>query len=105
MKRYWEQVEHAWSDRKVLLLQLMIELLARKLTLTELFLAYCHGDTDDITAVLYLALYRRAKRNHEVRKEHGKVAGSAAPQFQADPDQKPDDSQSGEDEDDEDADE
>lgn len=75
-RKWWEAFETENKHRAALVLRLAEELLNRKATITEFFLAYVYSNTDNIQANLSYLDYTRLKKEEEKRK---KEAASKAP--------------------------
>jgi ATP-dependent Clp protease ATP-binding subunit ClpX len=67
-KKWWEAFEGENQQRMALVLRLAEELLWRKATITEFFLAYVYSNTDNIQANLSYLDYTRLKKEEERRK-------------------------------------
>jgi ATP-dependent Clp protease ATP-binding subunit ClpX len=68
-KKWWEAFEKENQHRLSLVLKLAEELLVRKGTITEFFLAYVYSNTDNIQANLHYLDYTRLKKEEEKRKK------------------------------------
>jgi type IV secretory pathway TraG/TraD family ATPase VirD4 len=79
-RKWWEAFESENKTRLALVLRLAEELLHRKATITEFFLAYVYSNTDNIQANLSYLDYTRLKKEEEKKKKEAaaKAAGKAA---------------------------
>jgi hypothetical protein len=77
-RRWWEAFERDNSHRLGLVLRLAEELLTRKATVTEFFLAYVYSNTDNIQANLHYLDFTRLKKEEERTKREQARAGSPA---------------------------
>lgn len=71
-RRWWEAFESENRERLPLVVRLAEELLVRKATVTDFFLAYVHSNTDNIQANLHYLDYTRLKKEEETRKKKKK---------------------------------
>lgn len=80
-RRWWLAFERDNASRPALVLRLAEELLERKATVTEFFLAYVYSNTDNIQANLHYLDYTRLKKRDERRrrKAGGAARGEDAP--------------------------
>ena len=67
-RKWWEAFENENLVRMPLVLRLAEELLNRKATITEFFLAYVYSNTDNIQANLCYLDYSRLKKEEEKKK-------------------------------------
>lgn len=67
-RKWWEAFEAENKTKMNLVLRLSEELLTRKATITEFFLAYVYSNTDNIQANLSYLDYTRLKREEEKKK-------------------------------------
>ncbi len=78
-RKWWEAFENENKHRLALVLRLAEELLNRKATVTEFFLAYVYSNTDNIQANLHYLDYTRLKKEEErKRREAAAKANQAA---------------------------
>ncbi len=68
-RKWWEAFETENKHRLALVLRLAEELLNRKATITEFFLAYVYSNTDNIQANLCYLDYTRLKKEEEKKKK------------------------------------
>lgn len=68
-RKWWEAFESENKFRMALVLRLAEELLIRKATITEFFLAYVYSNTDNIQANLHYLDYTRLKKEEEKNKK------------------------------------
>ena len=68
-RKWWEAFENENQHRMALVLRLAEELLARKSTITEFFLAYVYSNCDNIQANLHYLDYTRLKKEEERKKK------------------------------------
>lgn len=68
-RKWWEAFENENKFRMALVLRLAEELLNRKATITEFFLAYVYSNTDNIQANLHYLDYTRLKKEEEKKKK------------------------------------
>lgn len=68
-RKWWLAFESENSHRWALIARLAIELVARKSTVTEFFLAYVYSNTDNIQANLHYLDYTRLKKQEEEKKK------------------------------------
>jgi ATP-dependent Clp protease ATP-binding subunit ClpX len=68
-KKWWDGFEKQNQQKLALVLRLAEEILIRKATITEFFLAYVYSNTDDIQANLYYFDYTRLKKEEEKKKK------------------------------------
>ncbi len=68
-RKWWEAFESENKTRTALVLRLAEELLNRKATITEFFLAYVYSNTDNIQANLCYLDYTRLKKEEERKKK------------------------------------
>ena len=73
-KKWWEAFETENNHRKALILRLAEELVNRKATITEFFLAYVYSNTENIQANLHYLDYTRLKKEEEKRKKEAQAA-------------------------------
>jgi ATP-dependent Clp protease ATP-binding subunit ClpX len=66
-RKWWDAFEK--ENQPTLVLRLAEELLIRKATITEFFLAYVYSNTDNIQANLYYLDYTRLKKEEEKQKK------------------------------------
>jgi CobQ/CobB/MinD/ParA family nucleotide binding protein len=87
-RKWWDAFEKENNHRVALVLRLAEELLFRKATITEFFLAYVYSNTDNIQANLHYMDYTRLKKEEERKKkeaaakaaeEQAKAAAAARP--------------------------
>jgi hypothetical protein len=76
-RKWWDAFERENSHRLGLVLRLAEELVLRKATLTEFFLAYVYSNTDNIQANLHYLDYTRLKKEEEKRKKEQAAAKAA----------------------------
>lgn len=82
-RHWWENFESENRLRIPLVLRLAEELLERKATITEFFLAYVYSNTDNIQANLFYLDYTRLKKEEERRKQaNTSVAGPSEDDFE-----------------------
>jgi ATP-dependent Clp protease ATP-binding subunit ClpX len=74
-RKWWEAFEQENRTRLGLVVRLTEELLLRKATITEFFLAYVYSNTDNIQANLHYLDYTRLKKEEE-RKKRQAVQGA-----------------------------
>ncbi len=67
-RKWWEAFETENQHRLKLVMRLAEELLNRKATITEFFLAYVYSNTDNIQANLHYLDYTRLKKEEEKKK-------------------------------------
>jgi len=67
-RKWWEAFENENKHRMALVLRLAEELVVRKATITEFFLAYVYSNTDNIQANLHYLDYTRLKKEEEKTK-------------------------------------
>jgi hypothetical protein len=68
-RKWWEAFENENRHRMPLVLRLAEELLLRKATVTEFFLAYVYSNTDNIQANLFYLDFTRLKKHEEKKKK------------------------------------
>lgn len=68
-RSWWLAFREENSHRLRLVLKVARELVARKVSITEFFLAYVYSNTDNIQANLYYLDYTRLKKEEEKRKK------------------------------------
>ncbi len=68
-KKWWETFEAENKHRMALVLRLAEELLWRKATITDFFLAYVYSNTDNIQANLHYLDYTKLKKEEQQRKK------------------------------------
>ena len=76
-RKWWEAFETENRSRLPLILRLVEELLWRKATITEFFLAYVYSNIDNIQANLHYLDYTRLKQEEERRKKAGQQPKTA----------------------------
>jgi hypothetical protein len=69
-KKWWEVFEKENQHRLSLVLKLAEELLLRKATITEFFLAYVYSNTDNLQANLHYLDYTRLRKEEEKHKKN-----------------------------------
>jgi ATP-dependent Clp protease ATP-binding subunit ClpX len=77
-RKWWLAFERENASRPALVLRLAEELLERKATVTEFFLAYVYSNTDNIQANLHFLDYTRLKKREERRRRErgeGRASG------------------------------
>jgi len=67
-RKWWLAFEQENAHRLPLVLRLAEELLVRRATITEFFLAYCYSNTDNIQANLSYLDYSKLKKQEEEKK-------------------------------------
>ena len=67
-RKWWLAFEDENATRLPLVLRLAEELMNRKATITEFFLAYVYSNTDNILANLHFLDYTRLKKEEEEKK-------------------------------------
>jgi type IV secretion system protein VirD4 len=77
-RKWWEAFESENKFRLALVLRLAEELLVRKATITEFFLAYVYSNTDNIQANLHYLDYTRLKKEEEKNKRDAASAAQGA---------------------------
>lgn len=77
-KKWWEAFEGENKSRLALVVRLSEELLIRKATITEFFLAYVYSNTDNIQANLNYLDYTRLKKEEERKKKARQGEAQAA---------------------------
>lgn len=73
-KKWWEAFEQENKNKLTLVLRLAEELLIRKATITEFFLAYVYSNTDNIQANLNYFDYTRLKKEEEKKKKEQQIS-------------------------------
>lgn len=76
-KKWWEAFEGENKSRLALVVRLSEELLIRKASITEFFLAYVYSNTDNIQANLNYLDYTRLKKEEERKKKARQSEGQA----------------------------
>jgi hypothetical protein len=79
--KWWIAFENENQERLPIVLRVAEELLGRKATIQEFFLAYVYSNTDNIQANLHFLDYSRLKKEEEVKKQAARKA--AAPSEEA----------------------
>lgn len=64
-RKWWDTFEQENRHRPALVFRLVEELVARKATITECFLAYVYSNTDNVQANLHYLDYKRVKEAQE----------------------------------------
>lgn len=77
-RKWWGAFEKENGHRLALVLRLAEELLERKATVTEFFLAYVYSNTDNIQANLHYLDYTRLKKREEERRRKEAAARGEA---------------------------
>ena len=72
-RKWWEAFENENKHRRGLVLRLALELLWRKATITEFFLAYVYSNTDNIQANLHYLDFSRLKKEEERKRQLAKA--------------------------------
>jgi hypothetical protein len=73
-RKWWDAFEKENTQRMALVLRLAEELLIRKATIQEFFLAYVYSNTDNILANLYYLDYTRRKKKEAQKKRQKEAA-------------------------------
>lgn len=68
-RQWWDAFQSENKQRIALVVRLAEELLVRKATVTDFFLAYVYSNTDNIQANLHYLDYSRLKKNQEAKKK------------------------------------
>lgn len=76
-RRWWEAFEAENQDRLGLVHRMVHELTVRKVSITDYFLAYVYGNTDDLQATLHYMDYTRLRKAAEKRKAEAATAKAA----------------------------
>lgn len=82
-RKWWEAFETENDKKPRLVLRLIDELLTRKATITEFFLAYVYSNSDNIQANLFYLDYTRLKKEEE-RKRRNKPRKEEPPSEESD---------------------